>query len=155
MQNQLQRAIYLIKKTGDKLLVADNSNNVYAVMNLDEYEEMIVNKSEVRGLTDDELVDKINRDIAIWKSDKYDEKIDFEDEEIDFEDDVDEAIDDQMPVWEDQIKGRGFKPYDAFYEEKEDRPVKKRKKWSIPKDRMENAEEVIEEDRQYLEEVPF
>ena len=72
MQNQLQKAIDLVKKTGDRIIVFDSarSENVYVIMNIKDYENLVLGKSEVRGLTEDELLDKINRDIAIWKSDQ-------------------------------------------------------------------------------------
>ena len=71
MQNQLQKVINLTKKTGDRIIVFDNNKpeDTFVVMSLDEYEKIIIGKSEVRRLTEDELLDKINRDIAIWKSD--------------------------------------------------------------------------------------
>lgn len=58
MQNQLQKAIDLVKKTGDRLLVFDSAkpDNVYVVMNLKDYENLVLGKSEVRGLTEDELL---------------------------------------------------------------------------------------------------
>ncbi len=59
--NQLQRAIDLTKKTGDRLIVFDkaDSESPYVVMSLDEYEKLAVGHSEVRGLTENELLDKI------------------------------------------------------------------------------------------------
>jgi len=72
MNKQLRKAINLAKKTGDRLIVYDSSNqeDTFVVMLLDEYEKMVTTRSEVRGLTEDELLDKINRDIAIWKSEQ-------------------------------------------------------------------------------------
>ena len=70
MNNSLERAIDLARKTGDRLIVADSvkSDKIYVVMSLDEYEKLVIGKSEVRNLTEDELLDKINRDVAVWKS---------------------------------------------------------------------------------------
>jgi hypothetical protein len=69
MQDQLQKAINLVKKTGDKLIVYDSAkpDNTFVIMALKDYENLVLGRSEVRGLTEDELLDKINRDIAIWK----------------------------------------------------------------------------------------
>ncbi len=155
MQTQLQKAIDLVKKTGDRLLVFDSakSDNVYVVMNLKDYENLVLGKSEVRGLTEDELLDKINRDIAIWKSEqefdgsgyselaknKQFDKFDFKNDEINFEYEEDDKFD--------------FKDMDiSNFESKK---KKLGEAWSIPKGVKEGAEEVIEEDRQYLEEVRF
>ena len=132
MQDQLQKAINLAKKTGDKLIVFDSSkpDNVFVVLSLKDYENLVLGKSEVRGLTEDELLDKINRDIAIWKSD--------------------------------QEEAQNFDAIPDYFRElptKEEAPEKEMKKagksWSIPSRRKINAEEIIEEDRQYLEELAF
>ena len=160
MQTQLQKAIDLIKKTGDRLLVFDSakSDNVYAIMNLKDYENLVLGKSEVRGLTEDELLDKINRDIAIWKSEQefdgsgYSElaknkqfnKFDFKKDEFNFEDDED-----------DEFKDEEFDFEDIDVSNFESKKKKLGKAWSIPKGVKEGAEEVIEEDRQYLEDVRF
>src|SRR3989338_2085410 len=76
MQDQLQKAINLIKKTGDRLIIFDSAkpDNVFVVQTLKDYENLVLGKSEVRGLTEDELLDKINRDIAIWKSEQNSDK---------------------------------------------------------------------------------
>ena len=61
MQDQLQKAINLVKKTGDKLIVYDSSkpDNTFVILALKDYENLVLGKSEVRGLTEDELLDKI------------------------------------------------------------------------------------------------
>ena len=157
MQTQLQKAIDLVKKTGDRLLVFDSakSDNVYVVMNLKDYENLVLGKSEVRGLTEDELLDKINRDIAIWKSEqefdgsgyselaknKQFDKFDFKNNEIDFKYEEDDKFD--------------FEDEDIDVSNFESKKKKLGKAWSIPMGVKEGAEEVIEEDRQYLEEVRF
>lgn len=130
MQNQLQKAIDLVKKTGDKIIIFDsiNSNSAYVIMGLKDYENLVLGKSEVRGLTEDELLDKINRDIAIWKSGQNEDGF----------------------FSEDKIKTNIEQEINFENQEK-----KAMKAWSIPKDVKENAEEVIEEDRQYLENVAF
>ena len=37
-------------------------------MDLPNYEKLIFKQSEVKHLTEDEMLDKINRDIAVWQS---------------------------------------------------------------------------------------
>ncbi|MDD4271508.1 MAG: hypothetical protein PHF50_01745 [Patescibacteria group bacterium] len=132
MQDQLQKAINLAKKTGDKLIVFDSSkpDNMFVVMSLKDYENLVLGKSEVRGLTEDELLDKINRDIAIWKSDQ-EEAQNFE----------------MIPDY--------FRELPAKEESSEKAMKKAGKSWTIPSRRKINAEEIIEEDRQYLEELAF
>lgn len=72
MSDRLQRLIQLINKTGDKLIVFDSyqSDNCYVISSLKDYERLIKDTGGVKGLTEDELIDKINRDIAVWKSDQ-------------------------------------------------------------------------------------
>lgn len=134
MQNQLEKAINLCKKTGDRLIVFDNLNsqNPFVVMNMDEYEKMILNRSEVRGLTEEELLDKINRDIAIWKSEQEGEDYSRDKTEIGHD-----SIENITDI-EENIHSEDKKP-----------------RWAIKSEVKEGAEEIIEEDRQYLEEVPF
>ncbi|MEK7098079.1 MAG: hypothetical protein AAB906_04495 [Patescibacteria group bacterium] len=128
MQNPLQKVLNLARKTGDRIVVFDNENpeNTYVVMDIDEYEKILFGRNEVKGLTDNQLLDKINRDIAMWKSEN-----DFEDSS-----DSDSSFFNSLQI-------------DEMAEKKG------KKGWSIPKDVKESAEEIMEEDRQYLEEVTF
>ncbi len=129
MSNQLQRVINLAKKTGDRVIVFDSVNpeNTYVVMGLDEYEKILIGKNEVRGLTEEQLLDKINRDIAIWKT------------ENDFG----------------FFAENSFSPEEKNENDESETRKEKKSNWSIPKNVKEAAEEIMEEDRQYLEEVPF
>jgi len=64
----LQKLVNLLKKTGDKAIVLDDHGDPsYVIMTIAGYEDLILGKSGVADLTEDELLDKINRDIAIWK----------------------------------------------------------------------------------------
>ncbi|MFH1661494.1 MAG: hypothetical protein ABIA02_00110 [Candidatus Falkowbacteria bacterium] len=159
MQNQLQKVIDLVKKTGDRIIVFDSANadNVYAIMSIKDYENLVLGRSEVRGLTEDELLDKINRDIAIWKSEQdlnneLTEKRQILADNFDYSKekecscDFNDYCDCEDEEFEDEI----------FDDELEDfKEENKRKAWSIPSNIKESAEEIIEEDRQYLENVPF
>ena len=91
MRSQLERAINLAAKTGDKIIVVDEFNDRSSVvMNLDEYEKLIKGQNKerinVKNLTEEELLDKINRDIVSWK-DANSEKKFYEDLEEDDDDD--------------------------------------------------------------------
>ena len=138
MQDQLQKVINLAKKTGDRLIVFDSSkpDNAFVVLALKDYENLVLGKSEVRGLTEDGLLDKINRDIAIWKSEQNSDK------EIDT--DLDYLA--ELPASEKHQE----------HEEAREKMIRKfNKSWSIPSTRKKNAKEIIEEDRQYLEDLAF
>ena len=136
MQNQLQKVINLVKKTGDKIIVFDNikQDSVYVIMSLKDYESLVLGKSEVRGLTEDELLDKINRDIAIWKS------------EQDF---MDSTHLNQQNF--DLNEESNFRNID--FNKVENEKKKLEKAWTIPSNIKKAAEEVIEEDTQYLEDI--
>lgn len=68
MQNPLNKVIDLIKKTGDNCIVLDESGNPsYVVMDFDKYQSIAVAKENVAGLTQDQLLDKINHDVSSWK----------------------------------------------------------------------------------------
>lgn len=73
----LERFLNLAKKTGDRLIVYDSQTEQGTVLlNIDEYEELLEKNDptpwedfeDVRDLSEGELIDKINRDIAIWRS---------------------------------------------------------------------------------------
>ncbi len=67
--HHLSKVFSLINKTGDRCIVlSEDADEAFAVMSLAEYERLTLGKSEVASLTEDELLDKINRDIAVWKS---------------------------------------------------------------------------------------
>lgn len=66
----MERALNLIKKTGDKVIVVDpKDQTAYAVMDFRDYEKMVGAVSD-RGLTEErapDKIDKINQDIALWR----------------------------------------------------------------------------------------
>jgi hypothetical protein len=138
MMTQLQKAILLARKTGDKLIVFDSSNpeTAYVIMALDQYERIAENQTKITGLTEQELLDKINRDIAVWKSEQ-------EDVGWSLKKYIHRQIDEDNDFGQEWNKAM-------------EKPIKERGRlWRIPRERKEAAEEVIEEDRHYLEDVPF
>jgi len=81
MQQALNKVFDLIQRTGDRCIVlSPDGQSAFAVLSLDEYERIMFRKSEVATMSEDELLDKINRDIAIWKSQQ-----EIDDEEADRE----------------------------------------------------------------------
>ena len=70
MPNSLKKVIDLIKKTSDRCIVLNEDGEpTYVLMTFGDYEALVFGKSapEVAGLTENELLEKINRDIATWK----------------------------------------------------------------------------------------
>jgi len=117
MRSQLERAINLASRTGDKIIVVDELNDRSSVvMSLDEYERLLKGqnkgRNDVDNLTEEELLDKINHDIISWKDansdndflpknhnwhDSWEHEDDFDDEaedelDVEDEDETDEDL---------------------------------------------------------------
>lgn len=71
MKNDIEKALNLAKITGDRVIVVDRDlGRSFVIISLDEYEKLAVKNSgivKISDLTEDELLDKINRDIASWR----------------------------------------------------------------------------------------
>ncbi len=70
MAINFEQIIRLMKKTGEKFIFNQNDEN-FIVLTLDEYEKLLSKQDDIRpvgDLTEDELVDKINREIAQWRT---------------------------------------------------------------------------------------
>ena len=77
MLDQLKKAIKLVKKTGDKIIFFDSQEpeNTVVILDLDAYEKLALatekstgNEGSTHNLTDEDLTDKINREILMWKN---------------------------------------------------------------------------------------
>ncbi len=68
MYKKLDQVLALVTKTGDKMIVVSENHDPYVVMSLKDYERLLTDSVAVHDLSEDELLSKINRDIAIWKS---------------------------------------------------------------------------------------
>jgi len=67
--NGLVKALEILNKTEDRLIVWDSARDqAFVVMNLAEYQRLIFDQADIRDLTEDQLLHRINRDIAVWKS---------------------------------------------------------------------------------------
>ncbi|OGY92347.1 MAG: hypothetical protein A3H70_04515 [Candidatus Komeilibacteria bacterium RIFCSPLOWO2_02_FULL_48_11] len=97
MTKSLNKVLELINKTGDRcIILPETGDEAYAVMSLPEYERLALRKSEVAALTEDELLDKINRDIAVWKSrQEVENEVDVEEKATDWGT-WDESLDDDF-----------------------------------------------------------
>lgn len=63
-----KRILDLIRKTGDRYLFEDEQGNVFVTLSLNDYENLVLKNSSLANLSEEELLNKINKDIAIWKS---------------------------------------------------------------------------------------
>ena len=94
MPNTIHEVIELINKTGDSCIVLDaDANPAYVILPFAEYKKIIENRDAVTELTEEELLNKINRDIALWRQRQESElgaleRSDFMPEKIDSVDDA-------------------------------------------------------------------
>ncbi len=81
--NSYDRLIDLAQRTGDRLIVHDPiEGRDIVIMDVGEYEKLIDGKNkfecedhkDIRSLSSDQMLDQINRDIAIWRAEKEDEE---------------------------------------------------------------------------------
>ncbi|HUT22384.1 MAG TPA: hypothetical protein VMX18_03185 [Candidatus Bipolaricaulota bacterium] len=64
----LEKIIKFIQETGDKCIYYDaQSGNNLMIMPLGEYQRILGENTGIRDLTQEELLDRMNRDIALWK----------------------------------------------------------------------------------------
>ena len=76
MQDQFKKIQSLINQTGDRAIVVDTDGTpLYVLMPFREFEKMILDKTDVKGLSEEEFLEKINRDIAVWRSSQEDETV--------------------------------------------------------------------------------
>ena len=65
----LDRLIDLAKRTGDRLIIHDPySNRDMVIMDVEQYTRLLEGRTFVHDLTSQQMVDKINRDVSIWRS---------------------------------------------------------------------------------------
>ncbi|MCX6780391.1 MAG: hypothetical protein NT034_04440 [Candidatus Magasanikbacteria bacterium] len=67
-QNQLDRIIRLVKRTGDRFVILDrDTDEAMVVMNLNEYEDLLNTTAEVSDLAEEEMLSRLNHDINRWQ----------------------------------------------------------------------------------------
>lgn len=66
--NQLNRLLGLVKRTGDRLVVLDKeTESAVVMMEIDEYEKLLDGGPRLEDMSEDDILDKINREVAIWR----------------------------------------------------------------------------------------
>jgi len=77
MPNPLISIIELIKKSGDNCIVLDiEGNPAFVVVKFEDYQKMRAGKTDISALTEEQLLNKVNADIAAWKASHEDEECD-------------------------------------------------------------------------------
>lgn len=69
---KLQEVLKLVRQTGDKVIVLDNENEPYVVMDLEGYKSLLREEANMANISEEELLDKINRLISAWKASQPD-----------------------------------------------------------------------------------
>lgn len=64
ISNELKEIIDL---SGGRYIIVENGRPKYIVMNFDEYKSAVLDKKSVANLSEEELIEKINSDIALWR----------------------------------------------------------------------------------------
>ncbi len=72
MANPIEKIIEIIEKTGDNCIVLNQDGSpAYVVLRFGDYDRLISGNSDInglKGLTEDQLIEKINRDVANWRA---------------------------------------------------------------------------------------
>ena len=68
-QQQLDKVINMVRRTGDRVIIMDkDTEEVFALIDLANYEKLLSSSEMAKGLSEEEMMNKINRDIALWRS---------------------------------------------------------------------------------------
>ena len=66
--NQLNRLLQLINRTGDRLVVLDRETDATVVMmEVEEYEKLLNGGPRLEDMSEADILDKINREVAVWR----------------------------------------------------------------------------------------
>lgn len=66
MDAQFEKILKLVKKIGEKIVVIKDDSE-FVITGLDEYMRLIGDQGQIGQLTESQMLDKINRDIALWR----------------------------------------------------------------------------------------
>ncbi len=64
----IDKVLELVAKTGDKVIIMSETQEPMVIMGFRDYDHLLISAAGVNHLTEAQLMDKINRDIAIWKA---------------------------------------------------------------------------------------
>ncbi len=95
MKNQLDKIIYFVKNTGDKVIVLKDDSE-FVVIPLDDYESLFHQKKQLAALSEEEMLSRINREIALWRESQR-ALADLAEEDYDEEDYYDDDYEDHLP----------------------------------------------------------
>jgi len=67
MNNNLDKVLDLIKKTGDKAIIVPEFSDPYVIVPIDQYEQIVSVKVNYAEMTEQEILSRVNREISLWK----------------------------------------------------------------------------------------
>jgi len=83
--NQLDRIMRLVRRTRDRFVVLDkDTDEAFVLMNLSEYEQLLNGTDPIESLPEEEMLQKINNDIARWREQNQKFKDEETDEELEY-----------------------------------------------------------------------
>ncbi len=73
MFNQdFEKILDLVKKTGDKIVVMPEFAAPFVVVPFEQYESLLTDRIDYGEMSEEEILHKVNRDIALWKQSQRD-----------------------------------------------------------------------------------
>jgi PHD/YefM family antitoxin component YafN of YafNO toxin-antitoxin module len=80
--NQLNRLLKLINRTGDRLVVLDkDTESAVVLMEIDEYEKLLDGGPRLENMSESDILDKINREVAVWREKNLANSVSMESED--------------------------------------------------------------------------
>lgn len=73
----LEQVLELAAKTGDRVVVVSDTHEPFVILAFKEYQALMSHNTNLQELTEQELLEKINRDIAVWKASQEDFSTDY------------------------------------------------------------------------------
>ena len=68
-EQQLNRALELARRTGDKFLIFDReTDEIFTLLGLEDYENLLSGREPVESLSEREMLDRVNRELANWRA---------------------------------------------------------------------------------------
>jgi len=93
-QNQLDRIIRLVRRTGDRFVIMDKeTDETMVLMNLNEYENLLNDTSTLEDLEEEDMLNKLNNDISRWQEQKNRQSV---------------------PDWDESVKKESFQPVERM-----------------------------------------
>lgn len=68
-----EKALAIAQDTGDRVIVISETTEPMVIMRLKEYASLMGYREKVQALSENELLERINRDIAMWKQSQQEE----------------------------------------------------------------------------------